>query len=136
MSATHSGNANSGELSLLPESSTSEQEGDRSVEDIQIMMESMRGEKVMRVVLQLRRLSQGCAVVNRRKNVKRSIDIIGDSMVRIITKVVKCGKTGSGCISRGGAGIKEIIERSVTTSKDIQDDGYLVSWLYKEEATV
>ena len=48
--------------------------------------------------------------MNKRRNKKRSINIIGDSMVRNVTKNVKCGIQGSKRIARGGAGIEEIVK--------------------------
>ena len=69
---------------------------------------------------------QDFKTVNRRRGKKRSINIIGDSMVRNVTKIIKCGQPGSGCVARGGAGIKEIMKMTGERSKSIKDDGYLI----------
>ena len=47
-------------------------------------------------------------------------------MVRNVTKIIQCGHPGSGCVSRRGAGIKEIMKRTVEISENIKDDGYLI----------
>ena len=51
-------------------------------------------------------------VVTRRRMTKKNIKIIGDSMVKNITRVVKCDKEGSGCFSKRGAGFKEIVMKA------------------------
>ena len=52
----------------------------------------------------------GFQVVKRSRRIKKpSIKIIGDSMIKNITRIVKCDKEGSGCFSKRGAGIKEIM---------------------------
>ena len=49
----------------------------------------------------------GFMVVHRKKRrIKPTINIVGDSMVRNVTKMIKCGEEGSGCASLRGAGIK------------------------------
>ena len=115
------------EESVIPESMTSQRETDRSTTE-----ESLRDDEDT---------EEAFRAVNRRRNKKRSINITGDSMVRNVTKIVKCGIPGSGCIARGGAGIKEIVKKAIEVGKEIQDDGYLIiqgggnslKWLGVEE---
>ena len=59
-------------------------------------------------------------------NTRKTINIIGDSMVRNITNTVKCEAEGSGCDSMRGAGVKQIMEKVVKTSSTLKEDGFLI----------
>ena len=81
-------------------------------------------------------------VCNRKKNrTKRTINIIGDSMIRQITRIIKCSEPNSGCVSKGGAGIKEIMTNATEINRKVCGDGYMIlqgggnslKWLGVEE---
>ena len=57
---------------------------------------------------------------------KRKINIIGDSIARSITRVVKCSEQGSSCTSLRGAGIKQIVECCEQKAADIEEDSLMV----------
>ena len=65
-------------------------------------------------------------VQRKRKRKKRKINIIGDSIARSITKVVKCSEQGSNCMSLKGAGIKQIVEQCEQRSEEVEDDSLMV----------
>ena len=112
------------EESLVPESTTSQPESVESESNSSPRSDTENREEENRG----RNDDYGFTTVTRTnsRRKKRSINIIGDSMVRHITKIVKCSNEGSGCIARGGAGIREIVMKSEETGKRIQDDGYLI----------
>ena len=66
-------------------------------------------------------------VVNRRhKRKKLNIKIIGDSMVKNISKIVRCEKEGSSVFYKRGAGIKEIVEKTKEECANAKDGSLIV----------
>ena len=57
---------------------------------------------------------------------KKKINIIGDSIARGITRVVKCNEQGSGCTSIRGAGIKQIMLTCEKKAEELEDDSLLI----------
>ena len=65
-------------------------------------------------------------VRRRKKKSRPTINVIGDSMVRNITKSVKCGEESSRCISLRGAGVKQVYNKACETLFTMRRDGLLV----------
>ena len=68
---------------------------------------------------------QAFKTVQRRKK-KCNIKIVGDSMVKYVTKVVRCDKDGSGHFYKSGAGIKEIVEKTVVEANSAREGSLIV----------
>ena len=69
----------------------------------------------------------GFRVVERkRRRIKPTINIVGDSMVRNVTKLIKCEEEGSGCVSLRGAGVKQIMESVSQNACDMKRNGLLI----------
>ena len=68
--------------------------------------------------------NEGFKVVQRSRK-KKCIKIVGDSMMKNISRIVRCDKKGSGCFSKRSAGIKEIAEKA-TEEALCAEDGSLV----------
>ena len=70
---------------------------------------------------------EGFTMVQRkRRRVKQTINLVGDSMLRNVTKVIKCGEEGSGCTSLRGAGIKQIMQNASLNASTIETNGILI----------
>ena len=72
------------------------------------------------------KVGDGYTLVRRKKRPRPAINIIGDSMVRNLTKTVKCNNEGSGCISLRGAGVKHVLSKACETAVTMREDGLLV----------
>ena len=59
---------------------------------------------------------------------KKEINIVGDSIARGITRVVKCKEQGSGCTiySIRGAGIKQIMLTCEEKAEELEEDSLLI----------
>ena len=69
---------------------------------------------------------EGQFKVIRRARKKRCIKIIGDSMVQNINRIVQCNKEGSGCVSKRGAGIKEIVQKATEEASCAEADSLII----------
>ena len=57
---------------------------------------------------------------------KPTINIVGDSMVRNVTRMVKCVEEGSGCTSLRGAGVKQIMKSASEVATTLKRNGLLI----------
>ena len=64
-------------------------------------------------------------VQHKKKKARLTINIVGDSMVRNTTKIIKCSEEGSGCCTLRGAGIKQVMAKAVESAEQSKD-GMLV----------
>ena len=67
-------------------------------------------------------------VVDREKEKKGkpTINFIGDSMIKNVTKTVKCEDEGSGCLSLRGAGIKQIMNKGFDSTNGMKKNRRLI----------